>query len=148
MHNDTPAPPEQDLLLRSLIHADVDIAALEQKLGVRLERVATWAMDPATHEMVEGLLCWLNMQAQIAINGSRLAAVSRLCQLALQEGNAESARKACEDLLSANLMKEHERAMQYRRRDGDGAASFPPAMITAMQHALTAIGTEEGLDED
>jgi hypothetical protein len=94
--------------LRQLLEADVDVAALERTLGVKLEELATWALDQRTHAQVEGLLRWLDMQTQVMIGRYRIAAAARLYELASQSDSAETSRRAATELLKTNLMNQRD----------------------------------------
>ncbi|QNN23017.1 hypothetical protein HED60_12310 [Planctomycetales bacterium ZRK34] len=106
--------------LRQLLEADVDVASLEKTLGLRLEEVATWSLDEKTHAQVEGLLRWLDMQTQVMIGRYRIAAVARLYELATQQENMETARRAAAELLKTNLMDQRDDQVASLRLSRDG----------------------------
>jgi len=105
--------------LRQLLEADVDVASLEQTLGVKLEELATWALDEQTHAQVEGLLRWLDMQTQVMIGRYRIAAAARLYELASQSELAETARRAASELLKTNLMNQRDEQVTSLRVSQD-----------------------------
>lgn len=101
--------------LRQLLVPDVDVAELEDTLGLKLEQVALWALDEQTQSEVEGLMRWLDMQTQIMIARYRLAAVARLYDLVNTAKNEETARRACLDLLKTNLLDQRDETVTSLR---------------------------------
>jgi len=101
--------------LRQLLVPDVDVAELEDTLGLKLEQVSLWALDEQTQNEVEGLMRWLDMQTQIMIARYRLAAVARLYDLVNTAKNEETARRACLDLLKTNLLGQRDETVTSLR---------------------------------
>lgn len=106
-------------VLRQLLEADVDVESLERTLGMRLEMLATWALEEQTHAQVEGLLRWLDMQTQMMIGRYRIAAAARLYELASQSDNPETARRAATELLKTDLMRQRDQQVESLRVSQD-----------------------------
>lgn len=103
--------PETELaLIRDLLEAQADVVSIAQRHGMTVEALAAWADRPGVRRALLGMCRLADLQAQLLVSRYRLVAVTRLIGQATQSGdagdgvNAEGARRACADLLKAELV--------------------------------------------
>ena len=93
---------EAALLLR-VYEAKEDPRGVAEGFGMTLEELALWAGRERTMRALRGLRLVADMQTQLILSRYRLTAAAKLVQLAGQDESAETARRACVDLLKAEL---------------------------------------------
>ena len=97
------AQRKQRQLIEDVLGARHDVLELAEAHGLKPDELAAWANDTDTQRLLRGLCDLADLQTQFLLSRYRLLAASRLIRLATQEGEGESARKACVDLLKADL---------------------------------------------
>lgn len=106
-------------LVNDLCDFRVDIPALMVKHGLDREDLAKWMQTKHTQNTLNGLCMLADYQAQLMASQYRVAALSRLVELATEKQDIDSEsdaalvrsktahrelmRKACVDLLNANM---------------------------------------------
>lgn len=95
-------------LIQDMLHAEHDVLALSQRYRLRPSDLAAWAAEPEHHRVLRGLCVLADLQTQLVLSRYRRLAAGRLIRLATEEGDektAEVARKACVDLLRADMKR-------------------------------------------
>lgn len=97
-------------MLQDIFEAKHDLAGLAEVYGLKPTQLASWANDSANREVLGGLCVLADLQTQLMLSRYRQLAVTELIRQAtgLTSGDgegvsAEQARKACVDLLRADL---------------------------------------------
>lgn len=88
-------------LIADLIRAEADWVAIAEKHNLSTDQLAEWASRDTTARTLTSLSALADFQTQLLLGRCRLMAASRLLTLATADetSNAETARKACVDLL-------------------------------------------------
>jgi len=94
-------PPRE--LIEDILTARHDVLELARAHDMTPAALADWASDLGNQRLLRGLCELADLQTQVLLSRYRLVAASRLIRLATQEGEGESARRACVDLLKVDL---------------------------------------------
>lgn len=131
-------------VMHRLLEGESDVQALAKAVGVSVEKLAGWAERPEARRRLSGLRWLADMQAQMILSRYRVTAAARLVQLAGQQEDAELARKACVELLKADLAGRAGRDTgEPDRNAGDPADSAPSAKEQAnVLKALEQLGAD------
>src|SRR5262245_44963543 len=90
-------------LIGSLVQADRSPAQLAQELGLTLRQLAKWAADSDNTSVLRHLAALADIRAQMLLSHCRANVAARLVEIAMDKQPTELARKACVDVLRANL---------------------------------------------
>ena len=90
-------------LVEQLLEGSLRPAEIAAQVGMSLAELAVWAVDPANARTLEGLARLADTRAQMLLSGYRAAAAVRLIEIATDKEKGELSRKACVDLLRADL---------------------------------------------
>ncbi len=134
---------DHDALLRDIFEARLDLAELGAVHGMSPGELATWIGVEANARALAGLCQLADLQTQLMLSRYRQVAVTELIKQATGGSDeapvsAEQARKACVDLLKAELQ---------RAKGPDGAAGEAgdaEAEVLALRRAL--YGEDDGED--
>jgi len=127
---------KSERLMKSLYEAQDDLSDLAKREKLTLTRMAHWANEVHTIELLEGL-CRLNdARAQLLVSRYRTLAAARLFDLTKDDAGGELARKACVDLLKVSLVPVME-------RDNDESTTHTPAPIID-GHSIRTILSQMG----
>lgn len=124
-----PARPADDRsLVESLYAGRADLRHVAAGHNLTLLDLAAWMADPAIAGALDALCRLADARAALFLSRSRAAAGRSLLRLARDSDAAETARKACVDLLTLRAAPFKSPAPSARRRPGDGdpAAAEPP----------------------
>ncbi len=92
-----------EFLVEQLLEGTLRPAEIAAQVGMSLAELAAWAVDPANAHTLEGLARLADTRAQMLLSGYRAAAAVRLIEIATDKEKGELSRKACVDLLRADL---------------------------------------------
>lgn len=95
-------------LIQDMLHAEHDVLALAERYRLKPSDLAEWAIEPEHHRVLRGLCVLADLQTQLVLSRYRRLAAGRLIRLATDESDektAEVARKACVDLLRADMKR-------------------------------------------
>ncbi len=92
-----------EFLVEQLLEGTLRPAEIAAQVGLSLAELAAWAADPANARTLEGLARLADTRAQMLLSGYRAAAAVRLIEIATDKEKGELSRKACVDLLRADL---------------------------------------------
>lgn len=100
-------PTRYHKLLDDILMARHDLHGLAQAHGFSATQLARWIGKPANQKTLAGLCLLADYQTQLLLSRYRSLAATRLIKLAGEEGDgsAETARKACGDLLRLDLKR-------------------------------------------
>lgn len=90
-------------IFEHLVQAKHAPAQLAQKLGLSLSELAKWASQPKHSQVLESLARLADVRAQMLVSEYRASAAIRLIEIATDSEGGETSRKACVDLLRADL---------------------------------------------
>lgn len=97
-------------MLQDVFEARHDLAGLARQYGLEPTELAGWANDAENRTVLQGLCVLADLQTQLMLSRYRQLAVTELIRQATGGGegddagvSAEQARKACVDLLRADL---------------------------------------------
>ena len=128
-----------EFLVEQLLEGTLRPAEIAAQVGLSLAELAAWAADPANARTLEGLARLADTRAQMLLSGYRAAAAVRLIEIATDKEKGELARKACVDLLRADL--------GVFGPPGTGSSDTPPPAPDehAILEALERLGQEDAL---
>ncbi len=89
-------------LLEKVYEAQLAPRELAAACGMTLGEVAAWSARPGSAAALRGLRLLCDMQTQLILSRYRLHAAAKLLEIA--QGEGETARKACVDLLKLELL--------------------------------------------
>ena len=92
-------------MIRDIVEARHDLTALAAEYGLTPDQMAAWIDEPKNRRVLRGLCVLADLQAQVLLSRYRMLAVSRLIKLATSEGEGDVARRACVDLLRADMKR-------------------------------------------
>lgn len=124
-----PARPADDrALVESLYAGRADLRHIATGHNLTLLDLAAWMADPAVAGSLDALCRLADARAALFLSRSRAAAGKSLLRLARDSDAAETARKACVDLLTLRAAPFKSPAPSTRKRSGDGdpGAAEPP----------------------
>jgi len=116
-------------LVEKLSLGDTAPTQLAHEHNVPLTRLARWATEPATVRVLEGLAHLAEVRAQMLLSRYRANAAIQLITIATADEPTELSRKACVDLLKADL-RVFDRA---ERDDAPAAAINEQTIINALE---------------
>ena len=90
-------------LFDHIVQAKYAPAKLAEKLGLTLTELAKWASEPKHARVLENLARLADIRAQMLVSEYRASAAIRLIEIATDSEGGEVSRKACVDLLRADL---------------------------------------------
>lgn len=90
-------------LIKRMFDADCSPADLAAELGLTLADLAQWASDPRNLAALESLARLADIRAQMVVSRYRAHAAGQLIQIGTSSTQSDLARKACVDLLNADL---------------------------------------------
>lgn len=90
-------------LLERMLQADRPPLELARELGVSPAQLASWSDEPASGWILQRLARLADVRAQMLLSNFRANAAIQLIQIAAATEPTELSRKACVDLLTANL---------------------------------------------
>ncbi len=133
-------PQRSSAMLRDVFEAKHDLSGLAQQYGLDPDELAGWANEAVTREVLQGLCVLADLQTQLMLSRYRQLAVTELIRQATGGGeddavSAEQARKACVDLLRADL-----KPLSSAARTGDKINDDPvsPGQVDSDLQALRA----------
>ena len=100
---------KQAALVQDLLEARLDVVELAQRHRLSPQELSAWGRVGENQQCVSGLCRLADLQAQFLLSRYRLLAVTQLIKQATQQADdgeavsSEQARKACVDLLRADL---------------------------------------------
>ncbi len=92
-------------LIGDIISSQRDVIELAAAHELKPEDLALWISEPDNHRKLAGLCVLADLQTQLLLSRYRSLAASRLFRLATEEGEGDVARRACMDLLRADLKR-------------------------------------------
>ena len=131
-----PQPGTVSLLSR-LVRADLTIDELADSFDLSLADLADWIERPGRRELLERLIRLSDLRAQLLLSRYRANAALQLIAIASSEKPTEISRKACVDLIKADLQP-----VELGEPKTD--ASEPPAAPSeeAILNALQQLGDD------
>ena len=90
-------------LLDNLVHGKLAPAQLAEQLGLSLSELSAWASEPKNANTLENLARLADVRTQMLVSEYRASAAIRLIEIATDSKGGEISRKACVDLLRADL---------------------------------------------
>ncbi len=90
-------------LLEQLVQGKLAPAQLTEQLGLTLTELAKWASQPKNANILENLARLADVRTQMLVSEYRATAAIRLIEIATDSEGGEVSRKACVDLLRADL---------------------------------------------
>jgi len=104
-------------LIEDIIHARHDPIDLAQSHGMTPQKLAVW-IDEADNQRCLTHICMLaDMQTPLLLSRYRSVTASRLIKLATEDGKGDVARRACMDVLHADLKRAHYEEEQIEADD-------------------------------
>ena len=92
-------------IIEDIINARHDMVELGRLHELDPQSLAGWISEPANHRCLAGLCVLADLQTQLLLSRYRTVAATRLIKLATEEGQGDVARRACMDLLRADLKR-------------------------------------------
>lgn len=134
-------------LLERMITSDAPPRELAETMGMRVMDLIDWAARPENATRLAALVRLTDMHTQMLISRYRTHAALQLAQLAAHEDGGELARKACVDLLKAQVSPvdaDDSAASRDRGCNRHGSAAEPPRApdAKAILEALEQIGLD------
>jgi len=90
-------------LVEAMVEAETSPSEIASRLEVELDRLSALAAEESTLRTLRGLARLADVRAQMLLSKYRANAAAHLIAIASAEEPSELARKACVDLLHANL---------------------------------------------
>ena len=127
-------------IIEDIINARHDMVALGELHELDPQALSAWITEPANHRCLASLCVLADLQTQLLLSRYRTVAATRLIKLATEEGQGDVARRACMDLLRADL----KRAEMYDDRDEFNDEPLPsrPSFYKTLHPAPAAAGGE------
>ncbi len=126
-------------LIEQMLKGERAPAEIATEVGISLAELSDWARDDTNARTLEGLARLADLRAQMLLSEYRAAAAVRLIEIATDKEQVESSRKACVDLLRADLGV-------FKPSDIANRDTPPPAPDErAILDALERLGREEEL---
>ncbi len=128
-----------EFLVEQLLEGTLRPAEIAAQVDLSLAELAAWAADPANARTLEALAKLADTRAQMLLSGYRAAAAVRLIEIATDKEKGELSRKACVDLLRADL--------GVFGPPSTGGSNMPPSAPDehAILEALERLGEEDAL---
>jgi hypothetical protein len=118
-----------DGLISRMVDADCSPAELAAELGLTLADLAAWASDAHNIRALEILARLADIRAQLVVSKYRANAAAQLIQIATASNQSDLSRKACVDLLEADL----------------GAFEFPQSEVSHSDHDTAVVEPDDVL---
>lgn len=99
-HSSTEREP---MLVRGVVESDSTLSELAQEFEMPACEVAQWLTRPQTLRVVQGHALLLDIRAQMLVSRFRASAAAKLISIATSAEPSELSRRACVDLLNADL---------------------------------------------
>lgn len=126
-------------LIEQMLKGDRAPAEIAIGVGMTLTDLSDWARDDVNARTLEGLARLADLRAQMLLSEYRAAAAVRLIEIATDKEQVEPSRKACVDLLRADLGV-------FKPSDIADSDTPPPVPDErAILDALERLGREEEL---
>lgn len=125
--------------LKLLLEGNLDAEGMSARLGMKLEEFVRFTRQESVQRLVEDLAHAEDLKAQAHLSRNRVASVYGLLAISGGGGRDETTRKACVDVLKAQIIK---------RAGGQQKKGDAPAGVTVDVEAaamLRAQMREEGL---
>lgn len=90
-------------LIEQLVHGERSPSELADEHEISLERLAKWSSDPANARVLAALSHLSDIRTQMLLSRYRANAAVQLINIATASQPTELSRKACVDLLKADL---------------------------------------------
>lgn len=122
-------------LVEQLTQGERSPSELAGEHDMTLHQLASWAMQPTTLTALEGLAHLAEVRAQMLLSRYRANAAIQLIAIATADEPTELSRKACVDLLKADMQV-------FPGRDADDHAVQQQVNEREILSALEALGRE------
>lgn len=119
-------------LFEHLVQAKHAPAQLAEKLDLTLSELAKWAAQPKHSLVLESLARLADVRAQMLVSEYRASAAIRLIEIATDSEGGEVSRKACVDLLRADLGV-FQQTKDQSNEDQSPAQPSEEAILSALQ---------------
>lgn len=126
-------------MLRDIFEARHDLNGLAEAYGLTPSDLAAWANEDENRDVLHGLCVLADLQTQLMLSRYRQLAVTELIRQATGKAgddggsvSPEQARKACVDLLRADL-KPMGASSAAKRGDSDVALSEPESSMVELK---------------
>lgn len=119
-------------LLEQLVQGKLSPAQLAEQLDLSLTDLAKWASQPKHSRVLESLARLADVRAQMLVSEYRASAAIRLIEIATDSEGGETSRKACVDLLRADLGVFHQ-AQNQSDEDQPASQLSEEAILNAFQ---------------
>lgn len=119
-------------LLEQLVQGKLSPAQLAEQLDLSLTDLAKWASEPKHARVLESLARLADVRAQMLVSEYRASAAIRLIEIATDSEGGEVSRKACVDLLRADLGV-FQQAKDQSNEDQSPAQPSEEAILNALQ---------------
>lgn len=119
-------------VLKNLINAKLAPAKIAKKLGISLYKLASVTSQPRHVFVLENLARLADVRAQMLVSEYRASAAVRLIEIATDSEGGETSRKACVDLLRADLGV-FEKAPTSPQEEKKNAPPSEQAILDALQ---------------
>lgn len=129
--------PRTQQLLEGFFEGQLAPAELALQMGIGLDDLARWAAEPNNASTLSSLARLADLRAQMLLSSYRANAAIRLIEIASTGEASEIARKACVDLLQADLGV-------FASRDLESAPEQQPVVN---EDAIRAMFTELGKEQ-
>ena len=121
---------------------------IADRAGIGLADLGRWLSDAADRRTVEARLCLSRMGAALLLCRYRALAAPALAHIASQQPASDLTRKACADLLGADLPWPARGSARWKLGGSEAAPEAPaatsPPSEDAILRALEALGHEAG----
>ena len=137
-----------DSLIKRMVEADCTPAELAEELGISLSELAAWAADGRNLGAVEQLARLADIRAQMVVSNYRATAAAQLIRIAASSTESDLARKACVDLLDADLNAfDPERQRAADAQDDSNRAAADDVLATLEKIGQQALNDLRGGEE-
>ncbi len=125
-------------VIARIVEADLSPAELARELKMSLLELSQWATQPSIVRVLEALARLSDVRTQMVLSQYRANAAIRLIEIALAKEPTEASRRACVDLLRADL----EVFEQTCQPTGESQEAAPPSEETILA-ALERLGEQK-----
>ena len=128
-----------DRLVEAIAEAKTTPIELARQLGLSLSELARWSAQPEHAKVIEALARLSDLRAQMLLSQYRANAAVQLIGIASSSDPTELSRKACVDLLNANMNVFDPALAGSRHAPPDAPQRIDPQKIL---DALESLGRE------